>query len=353
MIKKGSNNKAENRANELTIIIPAYNEEENIADTVRSLLAQTTPPKEIIVVNDCSTDDTEKIAKSLGITVLTPPQNTGTKAGAQNYALKLIKTKYTMAIDGDTTLAKDAIELLMKAFDDSKVAAACGFVLPRHINTIWERGRYIEYLLAFTFYKPVQDYYGKPMISSGCFSAYQTDLLKENNGWSNRTMAEDMDLTWSFYQKGHKVRFIPEAVSYPIEPNNFHFLSKQLRRWSHGFLQNVRLHWRGVLNVQFLNTMVAVSFWDGIVASLIYLILFPLLALIFQNPIFLLGYIIDAPAVLLPALIKGYERREVGKVLLSFPSFFILRTINGLFLLEAFWKEFIIGKPLTVYEKGH
>ena len=88
-------------------------------------------------------------------------------------------------------------------------------------RTLWERGRYIEYLLAFSFFKRVQDHYGKPLISSGCFSIYRTEELRALGGWSTRTMAEDMDLTWTMYQAGQKVRFVPEAVSYPIEPHNF------------------------------------------------------------------------------------------------------------------------------------
>jgi cellulose synthase/poly-beta-1,6-N-acetylglucosamine synthase-like glycosyltransferase len=99
------------------------------------------------------------------------------------------------------------------------------------------------------FFKPIQDQYGKPMISSGCFSAYRTAQLREVGGWSNRTMAEDMDLTWTFYREGWKVRFVPEAVCYPIEPHDLRLLRKQLRRWSHGFVQNVMLHRRDLLRL--------------------------------------------------------------------------------------------------------
>ena len=225
--------------NHLTVIVPAYNESASIADTVRSLQSQTLPPAEIIVVDDFSTDDTGAIARSLGVTVVRPPSNTGSKAGAQNFALPLVRTPFVMAVDADTTLAVDAVEKLMAAFDTGNVAAACGFVVPRHVRTVWERGRYIEYLFAFTFYKQVQDYYGKPLIASGCFSVYRTEVLREHSGWSTRTLAEDMDLTWSFYQAQRAVRFVPEALCYPIEPNTFGLMSKQLRRWSHGFVQNV------------------------------------------------------------------------------------------------------------------
>ena len=344
--------KRANSSSGLTILVPAYNEEGMIAETVRSLQNQTLPPEEIIVIDDCSTDGTAQAARQTGAKVIRPPKNTGSKAGAQNYALQFVKTEFTMAVDADTTLAPDATEIIMKALDDDSIDAACGLVLPRRVKTIWERGRYIEYLFAFTFYKPIQDFYQKPMISSGCFSVYRTDALREHGGWSLRTMAEDMDLTWSFYHAGRGIRFVPEAVSYPMEPHNYHFMSKQLRRWSHGFVQNVCVHWKDLLKHSYLSSIIAVALWDSIVASLCYLILVPLLA-IFVHPLFLLGYLIDAPAVAVPALVKGIERREVGKVLMSLPGFFILRLVNSIFMLKALWLELVMKRPLMVYEKGH
>lgn len=336
----------------LTVMIPAYNEAESITDTIRSVQNQTTPPFEIIVIDDFSSDNTGELARKCGVTVLRPPSNTGSKAGAQNFALKQVNTPYVMAIDADTTLAPDAIEKLMKALEDPKTVAACGLVLPRHVKTIWERGRYIEYMFAFTFYKVIQDYYEKPLISSGCFSVYRTEILKENDGWSTRTMAEDMDLTWRFYQAGYGVRFVPEAVCYPIEPHDYNFMSKQLRRWSHGFIQNVKLHWKGILGIPFLRMAIAVSLWDATVASIAYLFLLPLLA-IFVHPFFLLGYLIDLPAIIVPVMYKAVQRKEVLKALASVPCFFILRLVNSVFLLKAIWLEIVVKKPLLVYEKGH
>jgi cellulose synthase/poly-beta-1,6-N-acetylglucosamine synthase-like glycosyltransferase len=337
----------------LTVIVPAYNEANVVADTIHSLQNQTNPPEQIIVVDDHSSDGTGEIASDLGVTVVRPSTNTGSKAGAQSFALPLVRTEYTVALDADTTLAADALERLLIAMEDKEVVASCGCVLPRHVRSIWERGRYVEYLFAFTFFKQIQDYYERPLISSGCFSAYRTEALRQIGGWSDRTMAEDMDLTWSFYEgnKG-KVRFVPEAVCYPIEPHDFGFMRKQLRRWSHGFVQNVMLHWRGILHVSYLRSMVTVALWDAAMAPLFYLLLLPLLAVLL-NPLFLSGYIIDAPAVLIPTLVGAASRREVCKALLSYPAFFVLRMVNGVMMLKALWSQLVARKTLSVYEKGH
>jgi len=344
---------AAQRVAPLTVIVPAYNEAGSIADTLRSLHAQTVRPEEIIVVDDCSTDGTSAVARSFGVRVVTPPANTGSKAGAQNFALNSVATRYTMAIDADTTLAPDAIAKLLEALEKPGVAAACGFVIPRNVSTIWERGRYIEYLFAFTFYKQVQEYYEKPLISSGCFSAYRTDSLIAHRGWGTRTLAEDMDLTWSLYLSGEKVRFVPAAVCYPIEPHTFRFMSRQLKRWSHGFVQNVQLHWRGLLRVPYLRSAVAVSMWDATLASLIYLVLLPLLTIYFRTPWLLVGYLIDAPALLVPVLVGAVPRGETRRALASMPAFFVLRTVNALFFLAAVWSELVMSKSFHKYEKGH
>lgn len=337
----------------VTVIVPAYNEAETIGDTIESLLGQTVPAAEIIVIDDCSTDGTGEVARGYGVTVLRPTRNTGSKAGAQNVALAEVATEFTMAIDADTIVAPDAIERFLEVMADAGVTAACGFVVPRHVKTVWERGRYIEYLLAFSFYKPIQDHYGRPLIASGCFSIYRTDMLRAYGGWRTRTMAEDMDLTWTMYHEGARVRFVPEAVCYPIEPHNFTFMRKQLRRWSHGFMQNVQLHFGRVLQIDFLRSTIGVALWESTVASIIYLGVLPLAAILFGNPWILLIYVLDAPALMVPVLAQAAARREFGRALASIPAFFVLRVVNSVFVLEAIWSEFLLRRRLLVYEKGH
>lgn len=340
------------RARQLTVIVPAYNEARSVGDTIRSLQTQSVPLGRILVVDDCSTDHTAAVVRSCGVTPIRPEANTGSKAGAQNVALDHVRTEFTLALDADTVLDRDAVARLLGAFDDPGVAAVCGSVIPQRIRTLWERGRYLEYLFAFGFYKPVQDFYGKPLISSGCFSAYRTDVLRAHGGWSNRTMAEDMDLTWTLYQAGHRVRFIPEAVCYPLEPHTFHFMRKQLSRWSHGFVQNVRLHLGGIRRVPYLRSVVAVSMWDATIASIGYFLVVPLLAW-HVSALFLLIYVIDLPAMLIPVLVKAAQRRDLRRALASVPAFLILRFVNAVYFLKALWAELVLRRPLRVYEKGH
>src|SRR5690242_972548 len=125
----------------MSVSIPTYHEVGSVDDTIKSLQAQTTPPAAIIVVDDCSTDGTADVARALGVLVVRPPTNTGSKAGAQNFGLRFVRTSLTVAVDADTVLAPDALERLLPAFQQPTVAAACGFVLPQRVRSVWERGQ--------------------------------------------------------------------------------------------------------------------------------------------------------------------------------------------------------------------
>ena len=338
---------------DLTVIVPAYNEAACIGDTMSSIQKQTIQPKTILVVDDFSSDGTGDIARSYsGVQVLRPPANTGSKAGAQNYALQFVTTRLVMITDADTTLAPDAVRQLLPAFRDPSVAAACGFVIPKKVKTLWERGRYIEYLFSFSFYKQIQDFYGNPLISSGCLSMYRTPYVREAGGWSTRTMAEDMDLTWSLYGLGYKIRFMPAATCYPIEPATLKLMHRQLKRWSAAYLQNVRLHYRSISKFPFLFTAMAVSLTDASLSALIYLVAIPLL-IIFVSPWFALGYILDAPVILAPTLVIAHRRKEIRQAIVSFPALFVLRIVNGFIFIKAVFFELILQRHLVTYEKGH
>jgi biofilm PGA synthesis N-glycosyltransferase PgaC len=161
-----------------------------------------------------------------------------------------------------------------------------------------------------------------------------------------------MDLTWSFYQAGWKVRFVPEAICYPLEPYDLPMMRTQLKRWSHGFVQNVRLHWRGVLDRGFLSFAVAVACWDALLSSLAYLVLIPALAVI-VSPWFLLAFVLDVPAVIVPVAATAIGRRELRQAVASLPAMYVLRMLNSLMMLRAFISEVVLGRRFAVYEKGH
>ena len=161
-------------------------------------------------------------------------------------------------------------------------------------------------------------------------------------------MAEDMDLTWTMYSAGEQVRFVPGAVCYPIEPHNFMFMRKQLRRWSHGFMQNVQLHFSRLLSIAFLRSVIGVAFWESTVASIIYLAVVPLTALIWANPLILLVYILDARRH--GACSRSGQARRVPKPCAAF-RLLRARVVNCVFV-GGYLSEMIAGLCWSC-TKGH
>jgi O-antigen/teichoic acid export membrane protein/glycosyltransferase involved in cell wall biosynthesis len=100
----------------VSILIPAYNAEEWVAETLCSALAQTWEPKEIILVDDGSSDRTLEVARRFEspIVRIVAQPNRGASA-ARNTALPLSQGEYIQWLDADDLLAPDKIALQMEA----------------------------------------------------------------------------------------------------------------------------------------------------------------------------------------------------------------------------------------------
>jgi glycosyltransferase involved in cell wall biosynthesis len=105
----------------VSILIPAYNAERWIADTIRSALAQTWARKEIIIVNDGSRDQTLGVAQQFAsktVSIVTQ-ENHGASA-ARNRAFELCRGDYIQWLDADDLLSPDKIEKQMQAAEQTK-----------------------------------------------------------------------------------------------------------------------------------------------------------------------------------------------------------------------------------------
>jgi glycosyltransferase involved in cell wall biosynthesis len=122
----------------VSILIPAYNAQKWIADTLRSAIAQTWPRKEIIVVDDGSTDQTLAIARRFegdGVTVVTQ-KNQGA-AAARNRAFSMSQGDYIQWLDADDLLAPDKIGRQVEALGECRgertlLSSAWGRFMYRH-----------------------------------------------------------------------------------------------------------------------------------------------------------------------------------------------------------------------------
>lgn len=337
----------------ITAIIPAFNEAEHIASTIRSLQTQTYPLSKIIVIDDCSTDGTGNIAEECEVTVLRTPENKGTKSQAQNYALAYVDTELFVTVDADTVLAPTAIEEAMRFFNDAKTTVVCGTVIPQRRTNFWERGRLVEYLYSQAIMKTAQNHHGLVLVASGCFSIFRTATVVENGGFAERTLAEDMDLTWEIQNQGGRVYFAPRAICYPVDPPTATIYVKQLDRWYRGFMQNMKVRRFRVFPQKPLMAMMVYGYlvWFAVSAFLLPVLFF--LATHDLLATLLVMFAVDSVFVWMPAL---YMARRYGvwrDALWGLLPFIVLPYINLVIYLRAALLELVFGRTLQTWQKGH
>lgn len=115
----------------VSIIVPAYNVEKYIVDTIKAIEVQTYKNIEIIIVNDGSTDNTLKICKELAKEnkniKLVNQYNKGVSE-ARNKGIEIATGEYMAFIDSDDLLEKDMIELLVKGLEKYNAdISICGY----------------------------------------------------------------------------------------------------------------------------------------------------------------------------------------------------------------------------------
>jgi cellulose synthase/poly-beta-1,6-N-acetylglucosamine synthase-like glycosyltransferase len=335
----------------ISVIIPAHNEEASIADTIESIKNQSVRIDRILVVDDHSSDATSEVALSCGVDVVRTHVNQGTKAMAQNYVLHMIDTDLFVTIDGDTLLHENAIERTLVYFNDQKVASVCGQVIPQKIETMWERGRFIEYLFGISLFKEAQSRMGAVLVSSGCFSVFRTDIVKKMGGFKQRTMAEDMDLTWNLHLHGYKVRFDPYAFCYPIDPPTFKVYVNQIMRWTSSFFQNISIYKLRLFKHQ-IGFFILMYLLDGILTPIISVILY-FVTLKVWAAVLLSSGVLDLGFLSALSLIKGARIGMFKTTLYSLPCSLVVRYVNMIVFYRCLVREWILGRRLTTWEKGH
>jgi len=343
----------------LGVIVPAYNEAASLPDTLACLLRQTVPVQQIIVVDDGSTDRTAEVAAAFpGVTVLTTPTNTGSKAKAQNYALGFVRTDLVLTLDADTVLADDYVELIKEPFADERVTIAAGAVQARFARTATERGRQIEYLLGFSFSRAVQAKVNAPAVCSGCCSVFRVSVLKAAGGLPEGTVTEDLDYTWTQQLSGARAVYVGAAVCWAIEPPSIGDMRKQTWRWMAGYVQCVRKHApRMVRRKKWLALWTALALFDMAVTPLWWL--WALGAALLGGLGTTLLIVGGELMVMLPILGLAVRRHSLNpwRVLANIPFVYVNRAINGYYAWKALAVELALvplglSSGLTVFEKG-
>ncbi|MBW1939151.1 MAG: glycosyltransferase [Deltaproteobacteria bacterium] len=114
------------RLNEVDVVIPIYNGATFVADAINSVLQQTAPPQEIIVVDDGSTDDTHAILSSFGsvIRIIKHPENRGLPA-ARNTGIRAGSAPLIAFLDGDDVWAPNKLQRQLQEFSRDRTPGLC------------------------------------------------------------------------------------------------------------------------------------------------------------------------------------------------------------------------------------
>ena len=340
---------------EVSIVVPAYNEEVNIERTINNLLQQDYPLLQIIFVDDGSKDNTLNIVKETfsGVTnvqVHTKPN--GGKASALNYGINLVNTEYVVCIDADTQLKTDAVAQLMKKFSDPRVGAVAGNVkVGNEVNMItkWQS---IEYVTSQNFDRRAFDLLNCITVVPGAIGAFKKEAIIKAGGFTTDTLAEDCDLTMRLHRNNYLVRNCTDALSYTEAPETMKQFMKQRFRWSFGVMQCFWKHRDALFNPKYKNFgMVAMP--NILIFQMILPFLAPLADLILVLSLIAAGFgiipaslghiifyylifsIVDVAGA---ALSFAFEKEDYKKLLWMIPQRLIYRQLMYYILIKSFNK---------------
>ncbi len=284
----------------ITIIVPAYNEEKIISESVKSLLDLDYPRVEVLVVNDGSSDNTlEELKRNFKLIEITREidekidtvplraiynsieekrltvidKENGGKADALNAGLSYARTELVLAIDADTLVEKDALQKLVRKYmrTDSRVVALGGIVrvlnncqvissevtkakLPKKFLPAMQ---VMEYIRAFLFGRSGWSRINSLPIISGAFGLFERKALMEIGGYRTTTVGEDIDAVVRLHKKmkekkeEYDISFLPDPVCWTQVPEKRKTLSGQRSRWQRGLIETLTYNKEMIFNPKY------------------------------------------------------------------------------------------------------
>jgi cellulose synthase/poly-beta-1,6-N-acetylglucosamine synthase-like glycosyltransferase len=227
----------------VSVIIAGRNEEECIANCVRSLLEQEYPNLEIIVVDDNSTDRMYEIADQFArrgqIRLLRNNASSGRggRPHATNLGVRVSRGEFIISVDADTTFDRDLILHMIGPFCDPRVGVVAGNLKVRNLWTSFvTRMQAIEYLVGIGLGKRWTDLRGVTLQASGALGAFRREAVLAVGQWDSE-LAEDTDISLKLQKAGWHVRFAPKAIAMTDAPRTWRAIARQRYRWDRGTLR--------------------------------------------------------------------------------------------------------------------
>jgi len=242
---------------DISVVIPAYNEEKNISACVESVLSNDYPKDkmEIIIVDDGSTDNTLQVLSKYPVTVL--KQDHKGKSEALNLGVKKAKNEFILCIDADSVLDKYCIKEMVKPLGDPNVGATTGTSKVKNIQNILTIFQNIEYHYNNLIRKSFSSVFNTGIWFFGALACYRKSLLEKIGYFKTDTLTEDTDIALEIHQAGSRTVHADRAFCSTIVPVTLKELYNQRKRWWMGVLQSLKKNkslfsWRSSPSIIFL-----------------------------------------------------------------------------------------------------
>ncbi|MDT5037403.1 MAG: hypothetical protein QOE03_2588 [Micromonosporaceae bacterium] len=286
----------------VSVLVPAYNEEAGIVESVHAMMALRYPVFEVVIIDDGSTDATfDRLAAefdlvevprviprdapttgevlSVHVPRLRPEplvvvrKVNGGKTDALNTGINLARHPLVCMVDADSILDPQALLSVAKPFADDplrvvaaggvvRIANGCTVVAGRIVDTRMPRGwlprvQVIEYLRAFLLGRTGWSRLGGLLIISGAFGIFRRDLLIELGGLDHHTIGEDAELVVRMHRhlrrsrRDYRIVFVAEPVSWSEAPSSMRVLGRQRRRWHRGITEILTKHRTAIGNPRY------------------------------------------------------------------------------------------------------
>jgi poly-beta-1,6-N-acetyl-D-glucosamine synthase len=228
----------------VSVIVPAYNESQVIANCVNSILASDYPDFEVFLVDDGSKDNTLEVMRSFAgdprIRVIAKAN--GGKASSLNAGLAVSRGEILFFVDADGLFTPSTIREMLNGFEDEAVGAVCGNDAPVNLNRIQTQLACIQTHVGTGFVRRALSQIDCLPIVSGNIGAFRREALEKTGPFLEGFIGEDLELTWRVHKAGYRVAFAPRAVVLAEVPSTLRGLWLQRVRWARGLIQTVRLH---------------------------------------------------------------------------------------------------------------
>jgi cellulose synthase/poly-beta-1,6-N-acetylglucosamine synthase-like glycosyltransferase/spore germination protein YaaH/peptidoglycan/xylan/chitin deacetylase (PgdA/CDA1 family) len=306
----------------VTVLIPAFNEESVIVDTITSALASTYSPLEIAVIDDGSSDRTSELVISRfgsDPRVRLLSQSNRGKPAALNNGLAATTGEIVVSIDADTMVEPTAIALLVRHFADPRVGAVAGNVKVRNRDRWLTRWQALEYITSQNLEKRAFDLLNCIPVVPGAVGAWRADLIRSCGGFSGDTVAEDTDLTLTIRRSGWKILYDEDAIGRTEVPDTAEALIKQRFRWTFGTLQAVWKH-RDTLGRKKYGSLGLIALPNVFLFQIMLPLISPVIDLLFALSVVLWG-LAQLRITRLPQL---WTAQDVERSLIFFAAFMLI-----------------------------